>query len=570
MANNIRFLTYSFILILAVFAVNCRSASKPEEGPSNPAVDALFKQWEKPDSPGAAVAVLWNNEVVYKRGYGSAQLEYEIPITSETVFHVASVSKQFTAFAVVLLAQEGKLSLDDEVRKYIAEVPDFGKTITLRHLIHHVSGLRDQWEALAMAGWRLDDVITKDHILTMVRNQKELNFAPGERYLYCNTGYTLLAEVVARVTGQSFPEWTKQHIFEPLGMTHTHFHDDHQLVVKNRAYSYGPRDEGGFRKNVLSYANVGATSLFTTAEDLVKWAGNFFDPRVGGAEVVEQVQQQGVLNNGRKIPYAFGLGIGQYRGLRQVSHSGGDAGFRSHLLIFPEKRFAVAVLSNLGTINPGRLAQQVADVFLGAEMRALPQKKADGKASAEPGERKPIELDPMTYEAYVGRYLLADATILEIEKEGERIFGTHSAQGRAELFPLSPARFFVEDADVLVNFLPARDGYVERVALVINGSPVQGKRLPEKDLSPEQMQGFTGIFESEELGTFYRLVVEDGKLLARHRRHGDIPLIWTMGDTFTGRQWFFRKLEFVRNDDGEVSGFLLTGGRVWNMRFEKR
>jgi CubicO group peptidase (beta-lactamase class C family) len=228
-------------------------------------IDALFEQEIKKDSPGAAVAIIKDGSIIYKNGYGIACMDYDIPITPSTIFHVASVSKQFTTFAIALLADQGKLSLDDDIRKYLPEVPDFGKTITIRHLIYHTSGLRDQWELLAMAGWRLDDVITKEHILKIVRHQKELNFDPGEEYSYCNSGYTLMAEIVARLSDQSFREFTAKSIFKPLGMDNTHFHDDHEMIVKNMAYSYNTGSNNGFKKSVLSFANVGATSLFTTA-----------------------------------------------------------------------------------------------------------------------------------------------------------------------------------------------------------------------------------------------------------------------------------------------------------------
>ncbi|MGK0448825.1 MAG: CubicO group peptidase (beta-lactamase class C family), partial [Polaribacter sp.] len=242
-------------------------------------VDELFTVWDTDNTPGAAVAIVKNGVIIYKKGYGSANLEYDIPITPSTIFHIASVSKQFTVFSILLLEKQGKLSLDDDIRKYIPEVPDFGKTITLRHLASHTSGLRDQWNLMGMAGWRPDDVITKEHILKLVTNQKELNFEPGEEYTYCNTGFTLLAEVVARVSGESFAEYTEANIFQPLQMNNTLFYDDHEKIVKNRAYSYYS-DDTGFKKSVLSYANVGATSLFTTVEDLSLWAMNFNSQKI--------------------------------------------------------------------------------------------------------------------------------------------------------------------------------------------------------------------------------------------------------------------------------------------------
>lgn len=563
----------AFTTILAVIGVvwmsapGCRGGGGGPGGSPEADIDALFAEWDRPDSPGAAVAVLMGSEVVFAKGYGSAQLEYGIPITPTTVFHVASVSKQFTAFAVALLASEGRLSLDDDIRQHLPEIPDFGKTITIRHLIHHTSGLRDQWEALAMAGWRLDDVITRDHILRMVRNQRGLNFAPGERHLYCNTGYTLLGEIVARVTGTAFRDWTKEHIFDPLGMVHTHVHDSHESIVPNRAYSYGPQGDQGFRKSVLSYANAGATSLFTTVEDLLRWARNFLDPVLGGQAVMEQMQELGELNSGRKIPYAFGLGIRNHRGLRMVSHGGADAGFRSWLGIFPEQGFAVVVLSNLGSMSPNRLGLQVAELYLEEEMRPLPESKTTGE---QPAERKVADIDPMTYEAYAGRYILEDGTILEIIKEGNRLFAAHSAQGKAEIFPMSIARFFVKEADVEILFRPSQDGYVERCTVLMSGRAIQGKRRSATTLDTSQMQAFVGDYFSRELKTQYTIEIEDGALVARHFRHGDIPLIWNEGDTFTGRKWFFRKIEFQRGGGGRVTAFLLTGGRVWNLRFDKR
>jgi CubicO group peptidase (beta-lactamase class C family) len=474
---------------------------------------------------------------------------------------VASVSKQFTAFAIAMLADRGKLTLDDDIRTYLPEVPDFGKTITIRHLVHHTSGLRDQWEALAMAGWRLDDVITREHILSMVRNQKELNFEPGEQHVYCNTGYTLLAEIVARVSGESFPEWTKKNIFDPLKMSHTHFHDDHQLVVKNRAYSYAPQEGGGFEKRVLSYANVGATSLFTTAEDLLKWAQNFYEKDVGGAAVLEQMWEQCVLNNGENVPYAFALAIGDHKGLPTISHSGGDAGFRSHLVLFPEQKFAVVVLSNLAMIPTSTLARQVAEVYLGDLMQEEPKSS----------ERKVARIDPAVYEIYEGKYKLQDGKELTLIKEGDRLLMIGPEQTeKVELFPEAMARFFLKAADVQVRFQINPDGLVERLLFSRDGKNTPAKMVQTEKLDPKRINQITGTYYSAELDTSYRILEKEGKIYASHFRHGKIPLVWKSGDLFLGRQWFFKKVKFTRNSTGKISGFLLTGGRVRNLRFQKR
>ena len=431
---------------------------------------------DQTDSPGVSVAVMRRG--IFSKGYGSAQLEYEIPITPATVFHAASVSKQFTAMAVALLGADGKLSLDDEIQTHLAYVPRFAQPVTVRQLIHHTSGIRDQWELLAMAGWRLDDVITMDHIRSMIRHQRELNFEPNSEHLYSNMGYTLLAEVVATVSGQSFAEFTQARIFEPLGMSRTHFHDDHQMIVRQRAYSYAPSDDGGYRNAVLSFANAGATSLFTTAEDLVRWLDNFRHARVGGPAIIEQMQQRAVLNNGEQISYAHGVMIDTYRGLKTVFHGGGDAGFRSYVTWFEEPEVGIAVLTNLGSIQPRRLALEVADVVMAD---AFPDAKA------------------------------ADA--------------------------------------------PRDEG--------------RGTRLPFSAFSDREFTDYTGVYYSDELGTFYTVETDGDALVARHRRHGDIPLTYIGEDEFRGDRWFFHQVKFERKA-GLVTGLRVTGGRVRNLWFAKR
>ena len=304
-------------------------------------------------------------------------------IAPDTVFHVASVSKQFTAMSIVLLEQAGKLSLEDDVHKYLAELPAYGHRITIRNLLQHTSGVRDQWQTLALAGWRLDDVITQKQILRMLFRQKELNFEPGARHLYSNAGYTLLAEIVGRVSGKPLPEFCDERIFRPLGMTHTHFHDDHRRIVHDRAYSYETA-RGGYQASPLNYANVGATSLFTTAPDLVKWLDNFREPKVGGRAGVARLQEQAILADGTKIDYALGVSVGKYRGLRNISHGGADAGYRSYVMWFPDQQLGIAVLSNLASFNTGNIANRVATVYLESQLAPEPPKPTEVTRTFKP------------------------------------------------------------------------------------------------------------------------------------------------------------------------------------------
>jgi CubicO group peptidase (beta-lactamase class C family) len=524
-------------------------------------VDQLFAPWDVPGSPGAALAIARDGEIVYEQGYGLAQLEYEVPMTPTTVFHVASVSKQFTAFAVAMLADGGKLSLDDDIRTHLPEVPDFGDTITIRHLIHHTSGLRDQWVLLAMAGWRLDDVITRDQIMRLVRRQRELNFKPGAEYLYCNTGYTLLAEIVERVTGQSFAEWTAENIFQPLEMKNTHFHDDHQLVVPNRAYSYARRGDG-YRKAVLSYANVGATSLFTTVRDLVKWEENLSNGKVGGPAVIEAMHTRGILNDGDTLSYAFGLGIGEYRGLRTVGHSGGDAGFRSYVVRFPEEDFAVVVLSNLGDFSPSSMARRVADVYLADR---LEDEEPEPTAEPEP-ERPAVEVDPVVYDDYAGDYQIG-AEVVTILRDDDRLWARAPGEPRIELVPESETRFFVPARDSYVSFERDEAGEVNRFIATQGDEELEARRIEPFAPDESGLAEYTGEYYSEELGTTYRLVVRDGALVATHIRHDPITLRPATPDAFNGDTWFFGQVHFERNAGGSITGFRVTSGRVRNLLF---
>lgn len=385
-------------------------------------VDRVFAEWDKPDSPGAALSVIRDGEIIYKRGYGIANLEYDIPIAPTTIFDIASVSKQFAGFAIATLLHEGKLSLDDDIRMHLPDVPDFGTKITIRHLVHHTSGLRDWVQALVIAGGEMDDVISFKHILKMVRRQKELNFEPGTAFLYSNTGYNLLAEIVEKITGDSFREWTGTNIFKPLAMTSTHFHDDHEMIVRNRAYSYLSVKNNGFKNAVNNLTALGSSSLYSTAEDLAKWILNFDDTRIGGQAVVEQMHQRGVLNNGEQISYAFGLDTGEYRALKTVGHGGSWRGFRSHLLCFPDQKFGIVILCNLDTFNPLNLARKIADIYL-ADVLAPKEPEPD----TQPRERPQTPpLSPEQLSEYEGDYYTEELdTTYTIGVRGDQLVAQH-------------------------------------------------------------------------------------------------------------------------------------------------
>lgn len=362
-------------------------------------VDEILAEWDHATTPGAAIAVVRDGEVAYTKGVGSANLEYGVDITPSTVFDIASVSKQLCAYAVALLVDDGLVDLDDDYRDYLPDMPDFGQEITLRHLVYHTSGARDWVGAMVMAGVRMDDTILFDDIMRFARRQRGLNFAPGSEHVYSNTGYNLLAETVARVSGTSFRAFTEERMFAPLGMANTHFHDDHNEIIPRRALSYEPVADGAFANAANNLTALGSSSLHSTADDLALWAANLDTHAIGPRGALARMNEPGAPMPGADSTYGFGQVTDSYRGRPILHHSGSWRGFRSHLVRFPEERFAVVVLSNLATFLAGKVARQIADVCLGDRLGSpAPSHEA---ARAEPaGEAYVAD----ALERYVGDY----------------------------------------------------------------------------------------------------------------------------------------------------------------------
>lgn len=338
----------------------------------NAEIDKIFSRWDKSDSPGVALSVVRDGSIIYHRGYGQANLDYPVPITPDSVFYMASVSKQFTAACIALLAIDGKLDLDDDIHHHLPELPDYGHTITTRHLVHHTSGLPDYLTLMVLTGQPFGNEYTRDEILEFISQNDTLNFDPGDEYLYSNTGYFLLAVMVERASGKSMREFADERIFKPLEMNSTNFHDDHRQIVKNRVISYGkPLGSKDYQISYLAnFDQVGSGGLLSTARDMARWDANFDSLKIGGSDWKQLMLTRGVLNDGETLSYAFGLGHGGYKGLSTIGHGGSMMGFRTHYLRFPEQRVAVNVLANLGSIDPSALAKKVADVVLADEISA--------------------------------------------------------------------------------------------------------------------------------------------------------------------------------------------------------
>jgi CubicO group peptidase (beta-lactamase class C family) len=515
-------------------------------------IDPIFEPWNKPTTPGAAVAVIRDGKIAFQKGYGIANLEYDTPITPDTVFHVASVSKQFTAMCIVLLERDGKLSIEDDIRKYLPELPDYGRKITIRNLLQHTSGIRDQWQTLAIAGWRLDDVITQKQILRMLFRQKELNFDPGTRHLYSNSGFTLLAEIVARVSGVPFPQFADERIFKPLRMTRTHFHDDHRRIVRDRAYSYEAAG-AGYQASPLNYANAGATSLFTTAPDLTKWLDNFRDPKVGGPAAVARLQEEAVLTDGTKIEYALGISTGNFRGMRTLSHGGSDAGYRSFVTWFPDRKLGVAVVSNLASFNSGGIANRVAAAALELE----PEPAAPARTA-----RTYITLEPAAIDRFTGYYQVD--MLIQVARRNDKLVAGPPGMGQAEFKAVAPNRFFSESMDAELEFEGAA------VKVTRPGGTLRGRRVEHGEFDAKDLPSYPGIYWSEELETQYSIVLKDGKLIADHARHGEIALTPTSKDHFRTTSFFVPEASFLRDSSGKVIAMTVGGGRISAIRFQRK
>src|SRR4029077_7040538 len=398
--------------VLAAFGVAlcacCAARANGRGDKSTAAVDEIFADLTKPGSPGCALGVYRDAKIIYAKGYGLANLEENVPIVPSSVFDIGSTSKQFTAASILLLEKQGKLSVNDDVRKYIPELPEYGKKITILQLLNHTSGLRDYLALMELAGINTDSVTTDEDALALVARQKSLNFEPGSEWLYSNTGFFLLSVIVKRVSGKTLREFAAENIFAPLEMTHTQYRDDHTSLIPNRAMAYDRKEKGdGYTLDVSYFEQTGDGAVHTSIEDLLKWDENFYSARIGGKDFLAEIQERGKLNNDKVLNYAKGLSIGDYRGPHTVGPGGAWGGIRAELLRFPGQHFSVACLCNLGNENPTKRAHAVADVYLAALLKPKGEQKKDGEE--ERGKKKDsINLTTVQLQPYAGDYWSED------------------------------------------------------------------------------------------------------------------------------------------------------------------
>ena len=523
----------------------------------------IFAEWDRLDSPGCSVGVVRDGEVVFEQGYGSANLDYGVPLTSQSVFYMASTSKQFAAASIALLALRGDLSLDDDVAQYIPEFPAYASPITIRHLVHHTSGVRDYLALRSIAGKDFEDFFDMAWAVDMITRQEDLNFAPGSEFLYSNSGYLLLAEIVARVTGQPLAEFGRENFFAPLGMEATHWGDDRHRVVANRVTSYDERDDGTQRRYLKNFHAMGDGNLLSSVEDLIEWDRMFFDTANTWAPLVELMHTPGVLNDGTTLDYAFGLFAGEYRDRRTISHGGAFLGFRTELLRFPDDRFTSIVLCNFGAADPTSYAKQVADIWLFDDVVA----DASQSPRADEVEAPRIDLPQSAMAALTGAYRNPDVPLGDvIVSLGDGALVLEAAGETFHLVPTAPDTFRSIDGPTPLRILFETDADGRTLRLLLPGDQeiLLSEAEPVEQFTPTELGAFVGSFYSGEVDATYVVFERDGQLFVE-RSGSDESVLRRMSENqfAVGGS----TLTFTRDGGGRVDGFSLDAGRVRGLRF---
>lgn len=543
----------SLIVVLLLSCVQC-IAQVPDSLETN--INRLFARYKHPGTPGAAVLIVQNGQIIFKKGYGSANLEHDIPVAPNTVFDIASVSKQFTGFAISTLIQEGKISPDDDIRKYLPEVPQFSKPITIRHLIHHTSGLRDWPAALHAAGWRWDETFSFDDILRMVKLQRELDFEPGTQYSYSNTGYNLLAALVAKVSGKPFPTWMKDHLFTPLQMNASIVQDDHSKVIPRLASSYYRNGEEYHKSNDALTA-LGSSSIFTTVEDLSKWVIYFLEQLDQKNPVFLRMLETDYLDNKQPVTYAYGVDVNKSNGLTRISHDGGWAGFRTTISIYPDQKLSVILLGNDSNFDPNGSAGTIVKLFLKDKLPAGPVRENLSNLPSLKG-------DPALLKKYTGSYQLGEGWYVTFTLEDGRMMVQANGEYKFPADIKSDTVLWVPAYGSSVTFRDIKDK-----AGALKYRNIIAKRVSPITVDSSQLIRYAGTYYSEELETAYKLYIKNGKLTAHHMRLGDFDFQPDMAiaDKFSS---YNGTIDFLKAGPGNITGFRLSNGRIKNILFKKQ
>lgn len=524
-------------------------------------IDSLLSNYNE-NEPGVAIGLVKNNQLIYEKYFGLANLDYEIPIYKETSFHVASVSKQFTAFAILLLEDEGKLSLEDDIGIYLPEMHKFEPKITIRHLLNHTSGLKDKYNLLRLSGWTLDDVITNEQVLEIIFNQETLNFKLNEKHMYSNANYALLAEIVARVSKMSFAEFTHKRIFEPLQMYDSKFVDQKGQVVKNKSLSYFKVDLI-YVEDLFNNFSVGATNLNTTITDLSKWANNFDAKRIGNDRIFKRMHTQTPLRNGNLYGYAGGQFINTYKGFKRIEHSGQDASYQSYLARFPELNLSIIFTNTNGEINGAQMVYDIMDICLEPYLK---NKKSFSSPKKLLTPKKPIEKGTAYLKQFEGYYWNeADKYSRHIKVKNDTLQYIRCSTDKTGLIPVGENEFKM----ALDEYISVSFNSNKMIVTLDDGYQIVLDKYIPSDYNQKTLEEFTGRYYSSELNAYYSFYIKENQLVAKHTRLGDFKLAAIKNDYFIGNKGSFLKVVFVRNSANDVNGFEVSSSRAKNVSFVK-
>ena len=551
-------------LVILIIAISIFSVKAQTSIPQQASIDSLFSSWDSPDSPGATVGIIKEGKLIFAQGYGSANLDYNIPNGPKTVFRIGSTSKQFTAACIVLLSQQGKLSLDDKLSKYYPEFPAYANDITIQHLLNHTSGVRDYLGLARLVGLENDDFYTDETVEKWLANQEELNFNPGDEYLYSNSGYWLLGQIVQNVSSVTMAEYAMENIFIPLEMNETHFHNDHNLIVKNRASGYRPNREGGYTISMTTLNMIGDGGIFTTIEDLAKWDAAFYESETLNQEFWATMTKVGTLNNGEKLNYASGLGVDLYKGLKIIKHGGSFVGYRAEMIRLPEAQFSVIVLANRSDARPTVMALQVADLFLKDKYK---EENQSTNLGSEEASAKPKKLSEKQLQAFEGDYW---STRNKISRKLEVINDTLNyvrGNGRVtQMFPISKNEFRWIGPSVPIVLEINSKADPKEFTLKFPNEPLSTfiAYTPLTAFSESDIETYSGDYYCAELDVIYSLKhEEDGMMLyIKGNPAGVVEQI--MKDKIG---WNSR-LTFEFNETRDT--FRLSMGRVKNLKLVKQ
>lgn len=521
-------------------------------------IDQLFIDWNRPNHPGGAVGIVQDGKLIFSKAYGSASLEYLVPNATGTRFNIASVSKQFTAMGIVRLHLQGKLSVEDDVRRHIPELPDFGQIVTIRHMLHHTSGMRSLHSMLALAGWRGDDARTNEDLLRFMLDQRDLNFVPGDEYMYCNTGYILMAMLIERISGEKFPTWMKKNIFEPLGLYDTYVEDRYNRIVPNNATSYNGSKERGFVREVEYWGYTGSGNVHSTTLDLLKWYRNYYQPQEDWKDAFSMMLTVDDLNNGQLNDYAFGVRVESFRGEKRISHSGSIGGFRAYACTYPDRKLEIVILTNFSSSSTGGKVNSITNILLNKPVEEVKR-----------FEMQEVNIDPSVFDKYAGTYTVNEDPDRQIEffRKDDVYFYKSTGQGNVRLLAANLSTFFNNRQQIKIIF-----NETDKNTYTMNqrGREYTGLKTAKYMPTEKELREIAGQYWSPELHTVYTFSVKDDQLVGFHTRHGEFKIENLRKDEYLCRTSFLRKITVGRDKLGRITGLYVTNSRVRNLWFEKR